>query len=85
MVASKDGLKKWLWPMTFAITLPNIAYVYLGFVMPSSPFSIGAAIFVENFGYGFGFSAICYLCYISVKENIKLVIMPFVLALWHFR
>ena len=70
MVASKDGLKKWLWPMTFAITLPNIAYVYLGFVMPSSPFSIGAAIFVENFGYGFGFSAyMLFMLYFSQGEH----------------
>ena len=27
IMASRDGLKRWLWPMTFAITIPNITYV----------------------------------------------------------
>ena len=70
LVASKDGLKKWLWPMTLAITLPNIAYVYLGFAMPSTLFAVGAAIFVENFGYGFGFSAyMLFMLYFSQGEH----------------
>ena len=70
LVASKDGLKKWLWPMTLAITLPNIAYFYLGFAMPSTLFAIGAAIFVENFGYGFGFSAyMLFMLYFSQGEH----------------
>ena len=70
LVASKDGLKKWLWPMTLAITLPNIAYVYLGFAMPSTLFAIGSAIFVENFGYGFGFSAyMLFMLYFSQGEH----------------
>ena len=64
LVASKGGLKKWLWPMTFAITLPNIAYVYLGYAMPSTLFAVGVAIFVENFGYGLALVLICFLCYI---------------------
>ena len=41
----------------FCYYLPNIAYVYLGYAMPSTLFAVGVAIFVENFGYGFGFSA----------------------------
>ncbi|WP_077197499.1 MFS transporter [Prevotella ihumii] len=70
LVASRDGLKRWLWPMTIAITLPNIAYVYLGFVLPQSVFAISAAIFVENFGYGFGFSAyMLFMLYFSQGEH----------------
>lgn len=70
LVASKGGLKKWLWPMTFAITLPNIAYVYLGYAMPSTLFAVGVAIFVENFGYGFGFSAyMLFMLYFSQGEH----------------
>lgn len=70
LMASKDGLKKWLWTMTFAITLPNIAYVYLGFVMPQSIFAVSAAIFIENFGYGFGFSAyMLFMLYFSQGEH----------------
>ena len=66
MAASKGGLKKWLWPMTFAITLPNAAYVYLGFEMPTSLVLVSLAIFIENFGYGFGFSAyMLFMIYFS--------------------
>lgn len=70
LVASEGGLKKWLWPMTIAITLPNMAYVYLGFVMPTSLFAISLAIFIENFGYGFGFSAyMLFMIYFSQGDH----------------
>ena len=36
MVASKGGLKKWLWPMVWAISLPDIVYIWLSFAQPSS-------------------------------------------------
>lgn len=70
LLASKEGLKRWLWPMTLAITLPNISYVYLGFVQPESIFLIGVAILIENFGYGFGFSAyMLFMLYFSQGEH----------------
>ena len=69
MVASKDGLKKWLWPMVCAITLPDIVYVYLAYIMPSDLLTINICIFVEQFGYGFGFTAyMLYLIYYSRGE-----------------
>jgi PAT family beta-lactamase induction signal transducer AmpG len=68
--ASKDGLKKWLWPMVIAITFPNIVYVYLGYALPTSFFIINVCIFIEQFGYGFGFSAyMLYLIYYSQGEH----------------
>lgn len=70
MVASRGGLKKWLWPMTTAITLPNIAYVYLAYEMPTSLWIISSAVFIENFGYGFGFSAyMLFMIYFSQGEH----------------
>ena len=57
IAASRGGLKKWLWPMVWAITLPDIIYVVLSIMMPSNIFVISTAIFVEQFGYGFGFTA----------------------------
>ena len=66
MLASRDGLKRWLWPMTAAITIPNVAYVYLAYFMPESLMAINIAVFLENFGYGFGFSAyMLFLIYFS--------------------
>lgn len=50
MMISRDGLKRWLWPMTAAITLPNIAYVYLAYMLPDSVVAISIAVFIENFG-----------------------------------
>ena len=69
ILASRDGLKKWLWPMVMAITLPDVVYVYLSYVLPSSLFVVNACVFVEQFGYGFGFTAyMLYLIYYSRGE-----------------
>ena len=68
--ASRDGLKRWLWPMVLAITLPDLVYVYLSYVQPSDLINIGTCIFIEQFGYGFGFSAyMLYLIYYSQGEH----------------
>ena len=66
IAASRDGLKRWLWPMVLAITLPDLVYVYLSFALPDNLFLISTCIFIEQFGYGFGFSAyMLYLIYYS--------------------
>ena len=68
--AGRDGLKRWLWPMVCAITLPDIVYVYLSYAMPSNLMIINTCVFVEQFGYGFGFSAyMLYLIYYSRGEH----------------
>ena len=68
--ASRDGLKRWLWPMVMAITLPDLVYVYLSYIQPSSLINISICIFIEQFGYGFGFSAyMLYLIYYSQGEH----------------
>lgn len=67
--AGRDGLKRWLWPMVCAITLPDIVYVYLSYALPSSLFIINVCVFIEQFGYGFGFTAyMLYLIYYSQGE-----------------
>lgn len=69
MAAGRDGLKKWLWPMVCAITLPDLVYVYLSYAMPSSLAVINVCVFIEQFGYGFGFTAyMLYLIYYSRGE-----------------
>ena len=57
IVASKGGLRKWLWPMVWAISLPDIVYIWLSFAQPTSLYAIGGCLFIEQFGYGFGFTA----------------------------
>jgi len=56
-IAAKYGLKKWLWPMALAINIPNIVYYLLAINLPEDLLVINVAIFIEQFGYGFGFSA----------------------------
>lgn len=69
MAAGKDGLKRWLWPMVCAITLPDIVYVYMAYALPSNFLIINICIFFEQFGYGFGFTAyMLYLIYYSQGE-----------------
>ncbi len=70
VVASRDGLKKWLWPMVCAITLPDLVYVYLAYALPESLAVVNVCVFIEQFGYGFGFSAyMLYLIYYSRGEH----------------
>ena len=69
IMAGRDGLKKWLWPMVCAITLPDIVYVYMAYALPSNLWVINACVLVEQFGYGFGFTAyMLYLIYYSQGE-----------------
>ena len=70
IVASRDGLKRWLWPMVMAITLPDLVYVYLSYMLPSNLIVVNVCVFIEQFGYGFGFSAyMLYLIYYSQGEH----------------
>lgn len=56
-VIYRNGLKRWLWPMVFAMHLPDLVFVYLSQAMPQSLVIINCAIALEQFGYGFGFTA----------------------------
>ncbi|MFQ4141932.1 MFS transporter [Chlorogloeopsis sp. ULAP02] len=68
IVISKYGLKKCIWPMALAMNLPNIFYVYMAYTQPSLTL-ISPLVSLEQFGYGFGFTAFSvYLMYISQGE-----------------
>ncbi len=67
---ARGGLKRWLWPMALALTLPCGFYCYLAMVQPTDFWLISGGIFVEQFGYGFGFAAfMLYLIYFSDGEH----------------
>lgn len=70
IVAAHGGLKKWIWPMALAITLPDLVFIYLSSALPESLLVINICVFVEQFGYGFGFTAyMLYLIYFSDGEH----------------
>ncbi len=56
-VISRAGLKRWIWPMLLSVHLPNLAFVFLAYALPSNILVIATAIAIEQFGYGFGFAA----------------------------
>jgi len=67
---SRGGLKKWLWPMALSLTLPCLFYCLLAMTRTDNFIFICTAVFIEQFGYGFGFSAfMLYLIYFSRGES----------------
>jgi len=69
IAASRWGLKKALWPMAMALTLPCLSFVFLAAFQPSDLWIIGSCVALDQFGYGFGFTAyMLYLIYFSEGE-----------------
>lgn len=69
-VISRLGLKRCLWPMVFSIHLPDLVFVYLAAELPQNLWAISAALALEQFGYGFGFTAmLLYMIMVSEGEH----------------
>ncbi len=65
-LASRHGLKYWLWWMVAAINLPDAVYVVLAYTQPESVLAVLIAVGIEQFGYGLGFAAYTlYMLYVS--------------------
>ncbi len=63
-VISRAGLKRCLWPLMLCMHLPNTVFVALALWQPQSLVLVSAAVALEQFGYGFGFTA--YLVYMMM-------------------
>lgn len=60
------GLKKCLLPMSMSLALPCCVYLYLALAQPVSVIPAYVCIAVDQFGYGFGFTAYTlYMLYFS--------------------
>ena len=57
VAVARGGLRRWLWPMVWAISLPDIVYLFLSLTHISSLPVVNVCIFIEQTGYGFGFTA----------------------------
>lgn len=66
-VISRHGLRRWLWPMVLSVNVPHLVYVYLSHALPTNIWQIGAAVALEQLGYGFGFAA--YLLYMIMVSD----------------
>ncbi|MFO7922190.1 MAG: MFS transporter [Bacteroidales bacterium] len=66
IAASVKGLKYWVFPMALAMNIPNVVYVFLSLYTPQSMWIISGGVALEQFGYGFGFTAyMLYMIYFS--------------------
>ncbi len=69
ILAARGGLKKWLWPMALSMILTAATFLYLACVMPGNLLVINICVALEQFGYGFGFTAyMMYLIYYAMGE-----------------
>lgn len=70
VVASKNGLKYWIWWMVAAINIPDLVYVFLSLTQTSNFYLVNICVAIEQFGYGFGFTAfLLFLIYISKGDH----------------
>lgn len=69
LYAARFGLKKSLWPMSFALALPCAVYLYLAIAQPVQIWVICLCVAFDQFGYGFGFTAyLLYMMHFSEGE-----------------
>ena len=69
IAASRWGLKKSLWPMALSLTRPCLSFVFLSAFQPVILWVIGSCVALDQFGYGFGFTAyMLYLIYFADGE-----------------
>ncbi|QOJ28663.1 MAG: MFS transporter [Ignavibacteriales bacterium] len=70
IAASKKGLKYWLMIMVVSINVPDLLYVYMAYAQPENFLIINICVAIEQFGYGFGFTAyMLFLIYVSEGEH----------------
>jgi len=66
ILVSRHGLKFWIWWMALAINLPDIGYIFMAMQQPETTGIIYVLVAIEQFGYGFGFTAfMMYLIFIA--------------------
>ena len=66
-VISRVGLKRALWPLILLMHVPNAVFVLLAMAQPQDVVIVSAALAIEQFGYGLGFTA--YLMYMILVAD----------------
>ena len=70
LTLSRFGLKKCIWYMVAAISVPDLVYVYLSWLPTQNMALVSTSIFIEQMGYGFGFTAYTlFLMYFARGEH----------------
>ena len=66
-VISRVGLQRALWPLVLLMHVPNAVFLLLALAQPQDVVIVSAALAVEQFGYGLGFTA--YLMYMILVAD----------------
>jgi len=70
ILISRDGLKKWMFPMVLSLNVPNILYAVLAMSGTTNIYAVTGTVIFEKFGYGFGFAAfLMYLIYVAEGKS----------------
>ena len=70
LVIARAGLKRLLWPMILVMHVPNVVFLLLALTQPGNLVVVGGALVVEQFAYGFGFTAyMLYMMMVAEGEN----------------
>ena len=65
----RDGANHWKWWMACAMTIPDLLYVFLSYMLPESLSLISICVFIEQFGYGFGIVFYLYCLNVFSKHS----------------
>ena len=69
LAAGRWGLRKSLWPMALSLALPCSVYLFMAITQPTQIWVITLCVALDQFGYGFGFTAyMLYMMYFSEGE-----------------
>ncbi|MBQ9877691.1 MAG: MFS transporter [Bacteroidales bacterium] len=69
LAAGRWGLRKSLWPMALSLALPCSVYLFMAIAQPTQIWIITLCVALDQFGYGFGFTAyMLYMMYFSEGE-----------------
>jgi len=73
LCAAKYGLKRLIWLMALSMNLPNLGLLYISITQPMpGDVTVYMAIILEQFGYGFGFTAyMLYMLYFVGDSKYK--------------
>lgn len=67
---SKYGLKRCIWPMALLLKAPDLVYIYMAAAKPALE-QIYFLVALEQFGYGFGFTAFMVFLMFIADEKYK--------------
>lgn len=70
IAAAKGGLRRWMMPMAWSMSLTCLTFVWLSYMPQPNFIEVCACVFIEQFGYGFGTTAfILYLINFSKGDK----------------